>query len=337
MNKAPLLPAATSALPPSFGADRPWLAPLAGYSDLPFRLLCRKYGAAVCCTEMISAAGLLHDNPGTRRLLQSVPDDAPLVVQLFGADPQSLSTAVHALADRGYYFFDCNMGCSVRKVMRQGAGAALLADPARALEIGKAMLQAIKAHNPSGMVGFKLRLGVDAQHTVLPELALRLEDIGASWITVHPRHASQGFGGDADWRTLEELARRLDIPLLASGDLLTGAKGVQCLAQTGVAGVMYARGALKNPAVFRDHLRCLAGGQSRAFSKRAMRELIELHLRLIEEHGTERAALLRMRTVAPRYAHSLPGASALRQDLCRCDNWQALKDALDRFTAEEEA
>lgn len=118
-------PANPACLP--FGPDRPWLAPLAGYSDLPFRLLCREYGAAVCVTEMVSAKGLLYGSPGTADLLATLPEDQPLVVQLFGAQASFLQQAVEVLREAGFGWFDLNMGCSVPKVMRQGAGAAMLA------------------------------------------------------------------------------------------------------------------------------------------------------------------------------------------------------------------
>ena len=158
MSKTALLPrcpANPGHLP--FGRDKPWLAPLAGYSDLPFRLLCREYGAAVCVTEMVSAKGLVYQSPGTNDLLVSLPEDQPLVVQLFGAEADFLRRAVGLLREAGYGWFDLNMGCSVPKVLRQGAGAAMLGDLQNSLAVAEAML---KEAGP-GRVGFKLRLGLD--------------------------------------------------------------------------------------------------------------------------------------------------------------------------------
>ncbi len=162
----------------AFGPDRPWLAPLAGYSDLPFRLLCREYGAAVCVTEMVSAKGLVYHSPGTGELLASLPEDQPLVVQLFGAEADFLRRAVAMLREAGYGWFDLNMGCSVPKVLRQGAGAAMLGDMKNSLAVARAMLE----EAGPGRVGFKLRLGLDDARPVLPDLALRLEDLGAGWL-----------------------------------------------------------------------------------------------------------------------------------------------------------
>ena len=218
MHKAfflPESPADPGSLP--FDREHPWLAPLAGYSDLPFRLLCRRYGAAVCVTEMVSAKGLVYRSPGTGELLQSLPGDQPLVVQLFGAEAPFLQRAVEMLRDAGYGWFDLNMGCSVAKVLKQGAGAAMLGDVPHALEVARAMLQAAGP----GRVGFKIRLGLDSRRHVWRDLSLRLQDLGAGWITLHPRTARQGFGGEAAHELLAELKQALDIPLIASGDLFS--------------------------------------------------------------------------------------------------------------------
>lgn len=328
MRKRFFLPAAPAgaASPLPFAADAPWLAPLAGYSDLPFRLLCRHYGAAVCVTEMVSAKGLIYKSPGTGELLMSLPEDQPLVVQLFGAEPEVLAEAVLTLRRAGYAWFDCNMGCSVPKVMRQGSGAALLGDPERALACAQAMIGAAP-----GRVGFKLRLGLDRDRLVLPDLALRLEDAGAAWLTLHPRTARQGFGGSADWEAIARLAQRLSIPLLASGDLFSAEDGVRCLAETGATGLMYARGALHDPAVFAAHRALLRGEEPAQPEAASLRAMISLHVRLAREHGWGDGALWKMRSLVPRYVRFLPGVRVLRQRLCRCTDWQDLETALDEF------
>lgn len=323
----PMAPVGATA-PLRFAADAPWLAPLAGYSDLPFRLLCRHYGAAVCVTEMVSAKGLIYCSPGTGELLQSLPADQPLVVQLFGGEPEVLGAAVATLRTAGYAWFDCNMGCSVPKVMRQGAGAALLGDEARALACAQAMVTSAGA---LGRVGFKLRLGLNRDRIILPDLALRLEDLGAAWLTLHPRTARQGFGGSADWEAIARLARRLSIPLLASGDLLSAEDGLRCLAETGATGVMYARGALHDPAIFAAHLALCRGERHLAPDAAALRAMIGFHVRLAQEHGGNDGALLKMRSLVPRYVRFLPGVRLLRQRLCRCTDWQDLEAALDEF------
>lgn len=318
-------PANPARLP--FGPERPWLAPLAGYSDLPFRLLCREYGAAVCVTEMVSAKGLIYASPGTGALLATLPEDQPLVVQLFGSQASFLQQAVEVLREAGFGWFDLNMGCSVPKVMRQGAGAAMLADPENGLRAAEAML---RAAGP-GRVGFKLRLGIGAERPVWEDLALRLEDLGAGWLTLHPRFARQGFGGIADWSALARLAPRLSVPLLASGDLLSAADGLRCLEQTGVSGVMYARGAMHNPAVFAEHRALCRGRVPEPPNAARLHAMIRRHMDLARAHCPGKAALWKMRSVLPRYVRFLPGARALRQELCRCTDWQELEGVLDAF------
>jgi len=219
------------------------------------------------------------------------------------------------------------MGCSVSKVLRQSAGAAMLGDTENVLAVARAMIEAAGR----GRVGFKLRLGLDDARPVLPDLALRLEDAGAGWLTLHPRTARQGFGGAAQWEAIAMLAQRLTIPLLASGDLFSAEDGVNCLERTGASGVMYARGAMHNPAIFADHAALLAGNALVQADAPRLRAMISRHLELARAHCPGKAALWKMRSVVPRYVRTLPGARALRQELCRCNDWEELDRLLDIF------
>ena len=180
-------------------------------------------------------------------------------------------------------------------------------------------------------MGFKLRLGLDDARPVLPDLALRLEDAGAGWLTLHPRTARQGFGGTAQWEAIANLAQRLSIPLLASGDLFTAADGIACLESTGASGLMYARGAMHNPAIFADHATLLAGRPVEQADAPRLRAMISRHLELARAHCPGKAALWKMRSVVPRYVRTLPGARALRQELCHCSDWEDLDRLLDIY------
>lgn len=327
-----------------FDPAHAWLAPLAGYTDLPFRMLCRGYGADVCCTEMVSAKGLVYKSPGTRDLLRTVPEDAPLVVQLFGNEIPFVVQAMEELLALGFRYFDLNMGCSVPKVTRSGCGAALLKDVPAAVELARAMV----ATAGEGCVGFKMRLGWDAQNPVWQELGPALEECGAAWLTLHPRFARQGFGGTAHWPALKELVRAVRIPVIASGDLFNAADGVRCIAETGVATVMYARGAMQDPAVFGAHTHlygqvsgadappeCGCSGRCAGLHSRAeVRTMIARHAELAMYYGCERTALFKMRTFVPRYVHHLPGVRALRQGLSACHDWDSLNALLDAFLEE---
>lgn len=309
------------------GPHNPWLAPLAGYSDLPFRLLCREHGAHVCCTEMVSAKGLIYHSPGTQDLLRRTALDDPLVVQLFGNEADVMARAMAPLLEQGFVWFDLNMGCSVPKVNRTGCGSAMLKDVDNALNVAKTMTTLAG----EGRVGFKLRLGWDDHSLVWEDMALRLQDLGAGWITLHPRTAKQGFSGTAHWECLAELSQKLSIPLIASGDLLNAEAGVRCLRETGVNAVMYARGAMQNPAVFAQHKALLDGETLAPPTREAVRALIHRHATLAREHGNEHVALFKMRTFVPRYVHHLPGVRVLRQGLAACHDWDTLHALLDDF------
>lgn len=346
--------------------DAPWLAPLAGWSDLPFRLLCREMGAAVCCTEMVSAKGLVYGGRNTEELLATTPEegdaledgstacDHPLVVQIFGAEASFMEQAVRILRERGFSWFDVNMGCSVPKVTKTGAGAAMLRDVPNALCVAEAVVRAAGA----GRVGFKIRLGWDAEHEVYLDLARRLADLGAGWITLHPRHATQGFSGSPRHEAVAELAEALSVPVIASGDLFTAADGIRVLRETGASSVMYARGALKNPAVFAEHAAMIRAGamegelppssgivcdRSRKLDaqhacdvlddlpadRASLARVIRRHAALARRYAPQHA-LLKMRTFVPRYVKNLDGARALRQEIVTCRDWDALNDILER-------
>jgi tRNA-dihydrouridine synthase B len=305
-----------------FGPDEPWLAPLAGFSDLPFRLLCREHGAAAACTEMVSAKGLVYNSPGTGPLLDTCARDTPLVVQLFGREPEFIARAMADLLGRGFALFDLNAGCSVPKVVKTGAGAALLKDPEGLLAVAGTM---ISAAGP-GRVGVKLRLGWEAGAEVYLDLARRLEDLGAGWLTLHPRYARQGFSGRADWDALLRLRRAVSIPVLGSGDLLTAGDARDCLDRTGIAGVMFARGAIHDPAIFGRltgrYPPAGMGAQGGGF----LAGLIRRHAELVRTYGNERQALFKMRTIVPGYLRHLPGCRGLRKSLTLCTSWEALDD-----------
>lgn len=312
-----------------FSPAAPWLAPMAGFTDLAFRLLCRENGAAAAVTEMISAKGLFFGSPGTARLIDTCPQDAPLVAQIFGAEPDYAARAVAWLADRGFAHFDLNAGCPVPKVAKSGAGAALLDDPARLVAVTRAMAEAARAALPGGrpMIGVKLRLGVRPPARPVYDVAPELVAAGADWLTLHPRFAVQGYSGRSDWTAIAEMVRAVPIPVLASGDLWTAEDAAACLEQTGAAGVMFARGALADPRVF-DRLRALVAGRPLPPATGAdMARLIRRHAELVRATDPSPRGLLKMRTAVPRYLRGLCGSRALRAAMCRCTSWEDVERA----------
>ncbi|MFW6216847.1 MAG: tRNA dihydrouridine synthase [Desulfohalobiaceae bacterium] len=313
---------------PPISAKQPWLAPLAGFSDLPFRLLCRHLGCDLACTEMISAKGLILGS-ATWSLLQSCPEDSPLVVQLFGSEKGYISQAMEILLQRGFRFFDLNAGCAVRKVTKTGAGAALLQNPGRLLDLAGEML---RLAGP-GWVGVKLRTGWDQDNQVFLQIARGLEELQAGWVTLHPRTARQGFSGQADWSKLRKLQERVSLPVVGSGDLFTARQGLDCLQQTGIQGVMFARGALANPGIFQELKDLLSGveqpdqGQNQDPGQKLQRiKSIALeHIRLSRKYSSQPRAFFKMRTVLPRYLKGVRQAKELRSRIVACRDWQELE------------
>lgn len=301
-----------------FAPHKPWLAPLAGFSDLPFRLLCRELGAEAAVTEMISAKGLVYDSRNTQPILATCAEDAPLAAQLFGSEPEFMARAMDLLMARGFAWFDLNCGCSVPKVVKTGSGAALMKEPGTLLDVARAMV----GRAGPGRVGVKMRLGWDPKSENYLDVARDLEQAGVGWLTLHPRHARQGFTGAADWPRIALLRRAVSIPVLASGDLWTAEDAARCLAETGASGVMFARGALRDPAVFLRLKALLGAGDAPPPS---LAWTIRRHVELIHRHGTPAREMLKMRTIVPRYVRRVDGSKELRNRLVHCSSWEELE------------
>lgn len=353
--------------------DKPWLAPLAGWSDLAFRLICREEGAFVACTEMVSAKGLVYGGKNTEDLLATQEADNPLVVQIFGAEAEFMEKAIFVLQNRGFQNFDVNVGCSVTKVVKTGAGAAMLRDVENLLKVANRVI--MQSHAPKilenasnephisqnliknfeskglaqkkGKIGFKVRLGYELGKDVYEDVARELEILGADWLTLHPRYAKQAFHGVPNYDALTKLKANVRIPIIASGDLFHACDGVRVLMETGVDGIMYARGAMANPRIFQEHIKLWNYMQSNTitsdFEKYApqvlersdeeMREdlasLIRRHLKYAKAFNPRRA-LLQMRTIVPRYVKHLENAKSLRLALIACKSFEELEAILQQ-------
>lgn len=336
-------------------SENPWLAPLAGWSDLPFRLLCREQGASACCTEMVSAKGLVYGGKNTHDLLQTNAADKPLIVQIFGAEEEFMQKAVCLLKEQNFCFYDVNVGCSVNKVVKTGAGAAMLKDLPNFYKVAKTVIDEV--HKDAGhKIGFKIRLGYYLGEDVYEELALRLQDFGADWITLHPRYAKQSFSGVPNYEALKRLKTILEIPIIASGDLFTARDGVKVLLETGVNAVMYARGAMGNPRIFAEHKALWQYAQEHGITaentpalpeyeelfpkspeqiKTDIYALILAHLNYAKTYSPQRA-VLQMRTIVPRYVRRLENAKLVRQALIQFRSFDDLENVLKEFFAEEE-
>jgi tRNA-dihydrouridine synthase B len=218
------------------------LAPMAGVSVQAFRRQGRRFGAGLVCSEMVSCAGLHHKNERTLGYLRIARDEQPLAVQVFGSDPPVMAEAARMVADAGADIVDINFGCPVRKVTKTGAGATLLEDPERATAIVSAVGNAVDLP-----VSVKMRRGLENGSRTCLDLGPRLVDAGAASLTLHPRSARQMYTGEADHSLTAELVERVDVPVIASGDITSRARAQTVLATTGAAAVMVGRAAQGNP------------------------------------------------------------------------------------------
>ncbi|MFZ3209234.1 MAG: tRNA dihydrouridine synthase DusB [Geobacteraceae bacterium] len=302
-----------------------FLAPMAGITNVPMRLLARECGASLCFTEMVSVNGLVREGEKSLELIRSPPDDRPLGIQIFGDDPQLLAEGSRMVAGYGE-LIDINMGCPVKKVVNSGAGSALLRDPAKIGEIIRSVRQATNLP-----LTIKIRTGWGAEDQGFLEIGRIAEAEGCDAITLHPRSRSQMFEGSADWSKIAALKGAIGIPVIGSGDLFTAESAVAMLRETGCDGVMFARGALGNPWIFRETLALLAGREIVSPSPEERLAMSLRHLELFVLIVGERVALREMRKHLSWYARKAPGAARFRDLVNRTDGLKAMTDALHAF------
>jgi nifR3 family TIM-barrel protein len=303
------------------------LAPMAGLTNLPMRLLARSCGAALTFTEMVSVNGLVREGKKTFELLRRVPEDRPLGIQIFGDDPQLLAEGARLVEPYGE-LIDINMGCPVRKVVGNGAGSALLREPAKVAAILKAVRKATALP-----LTIKIRTGWVAEEQSFLEIGRIAEAEGVDAVTLHPRSRAQMFEGHADWTRISALKGALSIPVIGSGDIFRAADVPAMLEQTGCDGVMIARGGLGNPWIFREALALLEGvepvpptpGEKLATARR--------HLELFIQMSGEHTALREMRKHLSWYAKGLPGAAHFRNMINRIEGKEPLVAAMREFFA----
>ncbi len=225
--------------------SREWMAPMAGISNLPFRLIARSCGCGMAFTEMVSANGLIRATRKTLHYLDSTPEDRPLGVQIFGSDPEMMARAARIVTEAGADLVDINLGCPVKKVVKSGAGAALMKDPGRVA----AILREVRKATPLPLT-VKIRAGWNNRSVNALEIAGIAEDCGVDAITVHPRTAIQGYGGTADWSLIARVREAITIPVIGNGDIRRPADALSMMRRTGCDAVMIGRGCLGNPWIF---------------------------------------------------------------------------------------
>ena len=298
-----------------------FLAPVAGYTDRAFRSICAEHGADFSYTELASAEALVRGGKATFNIIRRGESEKRYAVQLFGHEPQTMYRAALLLESIRPEAVDINCGCPVPKVVKTGAGSALMKDPSLLGRIVQAVVRASKEALGDIPVTVKMRSGWDSQHINYRECAQAAADAGASMITLHPRTRAQGYGGTSDWSHIADLVSRLDIPVAGSGDLFSPEDAGRMLSETGCAALMFARGAEGNPFIFPATRSFLATGawQPAAFSQRIAAAF--RHLELLAGDIGESAACKEMRkqfcayTKGPPGKKGEPGSAALRNRL----------------------
>ena len=300
------------------------LAPMAGVTDLPFRLLCKEQVAGLLCMEMVSAKAILYKNRNTESLLEIDPRENPVSLQLFGSDPEIISTIAHQIEERPFDILDLNMGCPVPKIVNNGEGSALMKNPKLAGEIIRRTVRAIDKP-----VTVKIRKGFDDEHINAVEMAKIAEDAGAAAVAVHGRTREQFYSGKADWDIIRQVKEAVSIPVIGNGDLLTAEDVIAMEEQTGCDGFMIARGAQGNPWIFRQILHYFETGEHLA--KPTLEEVTQMilrHARMMLEFKGEYIGIREIRKHAAWYTAGYPNSARLRVAINNVESFEALEELL---------
>ncbi|MGV8058249.1 MAG: tRNA dihydrouridine synthase DusB [Smithellaceae bacterium] len=303
------------------------LAPLAGISNLPFRLIARSFGCALAYTEMISANGLIRKTDKTFEYLKTCVQDKPLGMQIFGADPEIMAQAAFIVAERGADLVDINMGCPVKKVIKAGAGAILMKDPGLVARIIAGVKKAVPIP-----VTVKIRSGWNISSINAVEIARIAEDSGADAVTVHGRTADQGYSGIADWKIIAAVKEAVHIPVVGNGDVWQPQDAVRMVAQTSCDAVMVGRGVLGNPWLFAGINQKLALQKEDYLPDLVQRyEIIMKHWSMEAEMCGSRAAARNFRKHLLWYTKGLEGSSRFRKFVSTLSDRESMRAELDKY------
>lgn len=300
------------------------LAPMAGVTDLPFRLICKEQGAGLLCMEMVSAKAIYYNNKNTETLLEIHEEEIPVSLQLFGSDPDIISQMAARIEERPFSILDINMGCPVPKVVNNHEGSALMKNPKLAAEIVRKTVAAIQKP-----VTAKIRKGFDDDHVNAVEMAKYLEDAGASAIAVHGRTREQYYSGKADWDIIRQVVEAVRIPVIGNGDVCTALDAERMLKETGCAGVMIGRGAQGNPWIFHQLDTYFRTGQMEEKpDKETVKATILKHAKLQRQYKGDYTGIREMRKHMSWYTTGYPHSAKLRQQINYLESFEELEEMI---------
>lgn len=287
------------------------LAPMAGVTDLPYRVLCREQGCGLACMEMVSAKAILYKNRNSKELLRVDERERPVSLQLFGSDPEILAKIAGELEEGPYDIFDVNMGCPVPKIVKNGEGSALMRNPKLVEEILTAMVRAVRKP-----VTVKIRKGFDDSSVNAVEIAKIAESCGVAAVAVHGRTREQYYSGKADWDIIRKVKEAVSIPVIGNGDVFSPEDARRLVEETGCDGIMVARGAKGNPWIFKQITAYLETGEKVPKpSKEELKQMILRHGQMMLEFKGELAGMREMRKHVAWYTAGYPNSAALRNDI----------------------
>lgn len=304
------------------------LAPMAGVTDLPFRLRCREMGVGLLSMEMVSAKAILYKNRNTESLMEIAPGENPIALQLFGSDPEILGEIAAQIQNRPFDILDFNMGCPVPKVVNNQEGSALMKQPELVREIASSLVKA--SEKP---VTVKIRKGFDDAHVNAVEIAKILEDCGVAAVAVHGRTREQYYSGKADWEIIRKVKEAVSIPVIGNGDVDSPKAAVEMLEQTGCDGVMIGRAAQGNPWLFREIRHYLETGEELPRpSMDEVKEMILRHARLQVEYKGPDVGMREMRKHVAWYTAGFPHSAKLRSEVNAVGTLEELGELLQNWT-----